>query len=316
MISFIEELDQFGNVQTPLSDHKKDLILGALPTTPSIVKYHSIQRLGPGMHIPCMHDLISEFPNEFKFLKSHDGKRARYYCQSIIERRVIADNIRSLKDYGYNLTEITDDYVEFSSSEDTSIAPIMAKIGLVPLYTEHKQGKESIFYAVPYKKNSSTLLKELQKRQDKLSKKGKNVSFPNKITRIQSDMYLPNMQFYSTKFMELLINHKPKFTKPMVMTLTALYLMAEYHVVIRCLRNSDLIDLVHRWWGEKLSKKTIEKHIQGDARLQDEISGLYDSKKINSSIHSNPNHKPQFVSHIDDDNTSMKESMEENDDKK
>ena len=316
MSSFLGKFNQFENVITPLSDYKKEMLLGILPTPPSVVQYHFILRLGPGVHFPCAHDLISQFPDESKFLKSHNGERARYYCQSDIERRVIADKIKSLKDYGYELTEITADYIEFRPSADTSIAPIMAKLGLVPLYTVHKQGKESVFYAVPYKKNAYDLRGELQRRQDKLSKKDKNLSFPNTITHIQSDVYLPSMQFYNSKFMELLIDHRPKFTKPMVMTLTALYIMAEHGLVINCVKTSALIDLIYRWWGNKLSRKTIENHLQRSDPLQDEISGLYDSKKIDASIHSDPNHKPQFVSRLDDDDTSMTESMEENDDGK
>ncbi len=241
-----------------LTENDVSFIASHLPKLSKYEEYKKIYQLGPGIHHPCIYDLLPRLSTQVNMKKSCDGKTAQFYCETQDESKIVVREINSkFGKYGYKASS-KNNLVTLRTSPHTSISQILSNIGLVPLYWKHDERYETIVFAEPYGCNGYDLRTTLESKKIEFREKfGCKIEFPEKISTLQKNLLLPDIKSYSPAFMEFLIKERAR--KPLLMTYMALYNMAEIGIPLHLIKKRDLIKIIHAY--NNTSIRTLEKQL-------------------------------------------------------
>jgi len=267
-------------LQIKFNEEEESVILRNLPKFEKPIKYYAIYRL-QGKHSPCVHEAVPNISRCVKMKKSKNGKYVMFSCTTTKEAQNAALAINTkLKRFGYNAKSIKN-IVIFETSTKTSLTPKLSKMKLRVLFCEHGKENEKIYFADKSDIKPKNLVKMLTQLEKELSKElERNVKFPKKIKMLSRDMWLPNVETYSPKFMSFIIEQRPTTTQ--LRTYIALYNLAELGIPFSYVDNWSLNRIIHQY--TKIPKKTLEKQLSGPESLQKRLATIYSFAELDTTM--------------------------------
>lgn len=265
---------------------EEDLIIKRLPPMKPLITFSGIYQL-EGKHFPCIHDAIPNISKRVRMKKFDNGAKVYFSCNTDKEAKKATTSIEStLGEYGYKAYS-KHDIVVFQTSEDTSIIPILSRLGLKILYCEHSDHNEKIIFGEYEKQQPYSLIKTIKDKEKKISKKlNKQISLPHKLNKIHSEICLPDIECYDPNFMAFLIEQKP--TKQQMCTFLTLYHLAKIGIPFPIVNVRNLIRIVHDY--TKISKRVLENQLfDNEFPLQKRLASIYtfDEIELNMSLELN-----------------------------
>ena len=294
-----------------LTNKEIEDVIKVLPEFPKLIPYKTIWQIGPGKHQPCIHEISPDATKGIPIMNSSTGKTAKFQFDKKENAQKIMEKINSeLGKYGYS-AEIKDEYVFVRTSEFTSVSQILAKQGLVPLFCEHGEDTEVVFFAEPYGLNRYNLKQAFEEAEEKFYKKfGTKLILPKNRKRIKCrNVKLPDFNTYNPNFMEFIIKYRPN--EQQLKTYIALYRLAEIGIPIHFINKRDLVRLVEKY--TKMSKRTVQNHlVENKPTLQNKlVDEIYSYSKTDIAIRLRAkNIQDEVIDILNPDKSGLKKSLE------
>ena len=300
-----EQYSDLGNllkekIMIRLTSGEEEIIVKQLPAPKPLRNYSQVYQIR-GKHFPCIHNAIPEISKREKMRKSANGQIISFRCMTINEANDAADVINTrLGKYGYKATSIHNK-VAFETSPETSLVPLLRKYGFRILYCEHSNIEEIVTFAKEDESKQSVNIRTIIEAKEAEVKRilNKKILLPKKLSKLYSNVCLPDIDQYDTKFLAFLIDQKP--TVQQLSTYVALYHMAEIGIPFPYVDPRSLIRIIQSHTG--MSHNTLQRYLYDDEfPLQKRLGTIYTFSEIelNLSLYSSDvRGDEQFVSAFD-----------------
>ena len=296
-----------GKMMMNLTKEEEAVIIEKLPAIKPLRNYSQVYQIR-GKHFPCIHNAIPEISKREKMRKSANGQIISFRCMTINEANDAADVINTrLGKYGYKATSIHNK-VAFETSPETSLVPLLRKYGFRILYCEHSNIEEIVTFAKEDESKQSVNIRTIIEAKEAEVKRilNKKILLPKKLSKLYSNVCLPDIDQYDTKFLAFLIDQKP--TVQQLSTYVALYHMAEIGIPFPYVNARSLTRIINSYTS--ISTRNLQRYLYDDEfPLQKRLGSIYTFSEIEINLivdSSDSSEDKQFASAL----VSIKETSE------
>ena len=269
-------------IMISLTKEEEDIIVKKLPASKPLKNYAQVYQL-TGKHFPCIHEAIPKISRREKMSASADGEIISFRCITMNEAQEAVNTINTvLGKYGYKATSIGNKTV-FKTSAETSLVPLLKKYGFRVLYCEHSNVEEIITFVKEHGSNQSLDIRTIIETQEAkaTSLLGEQVVFPKKLTKLYSDISLPDIDQYDTKFFAFLIDQKP--TIQQLSIYVALYHLAEIGIPFPYVDPRSLMRIIESYTD--VSYRTLQRYLyDDDFPFQKRLGSIYTFSEIELNL--------------------------------